>query len=113
MTRQEARLLAEQVCTRLMRMVGIERCTVPQVALLADEFMRVDLDAQAAARLDLWKGPDYELSIVLVTAKGDEGWANLILDRRRHRRVIAMLPPPVVEVLRRHIPVKDADGVKD
>jgi hypothetical protein len=111
MTRQEARLLAEQLCTRLMRMVGIERCTVPQLALLADEFMRVDSEAQAAVRLALWKGPDYELSIVLATTKGGEGWANLILDRRRHRRIIAMLPPPMVGVLKGYIPVKDADGV--
>jgi hypothetical protein len=50
MTRQEARLLAEQVCTRLMRMVGIERCTVPQVALLADEFVRVDIRSIRSSR---------------------------------------------------------------
>jgi hypothetical protein len=34
------------------------------------------------------------------------------LDRRRHRRIIAMLPPPVADVLKRHIPVRDADGIK-
>jgi hypothetical protein len=109
MTRQQARLLAEQLCTRIMRMVGLERCTVPQVALLADEFVRVESEAEAAARLALWKGSDYELSIVMVTSDGHEGWANLILDRRRHRRIIATLPPPVATVLKKHIPVKDAN----
>ena len=110
LTLQDARILADQLCTRIMRMVGIERCTVAQISFLADELVRVDSEAQAAARLRVWKGSDYKLSMVMVTTAGHEGWANLILDRRRGRRFIAMLPPPIAATLKEHFPIKDVGG---
>jgi hypothetical protein len=42
----------------------------------------------------------------MVSTPGYEGWANLILDGSRYERgLITMLPPPIAEVLREHIPL--------
>jgi hypothetical protein len=109
-TRQEARLVAERLCTRIMHMVGLERCTLPQIAFLADELALLDEEARAAARLQLWQGPDFELWMTMVTTEDHAGWANLILDRRGRRRVIAALPPPIAAQLKTHVPVRAADG---
>jgi hypothetical protein len=110
MTRQEARVIAEQLCTRIMRMVGLQRCTVPQIAFLADELVRLDERARDAARLQLWKGPDFELWMTMVTGNEHAGWANLVLDRRGNRRMIAALPPPIAAALKEHFPVRKTDG---
>jgi hypothetical protein len=110
MTRQEARVIAEQLCTRIMRMVGLQRCTVPQISFLADELVLLDERARATASLELWKGPDFELWMAMVTDEEHAGWANLILDRSGRRRVIAALPPPIAAALRTHFPVRAADG---
>jgi hypothetical protein len=45
---------------------------------------------------------DDRLSLVMLTSAGYEGWANLVLDGRRERRFIAVLPPPVAAALKEH-----------
>jgi len=53
----------------------------------------------------------HDLSLVMLRDADRVGWANLILDRER--RYIAMLPPPIAEALKDHVPLADSSAVRN
>jgi hypothetical protein len=106
MTREQAHDRAKQLYLRIMNDVSFGRGIDAPIKMIADELLMVEAEARADARHRVAKGPDYELSLCMVNSPGYEGWANLILDCSRFETgLIAMLPPPIAEVLKEHIPL--------
>lgn len=74
------------------------------LAALTDELSTFAAEARQLWLREFAAGPDHELTLVMISAAGWEGWANLVLDgERRH---IAVLPPPFVDILKEYIPLR-------
>lgn len=108
MTGEEVRVRAERLFLRIMDKISFGRGIDAPIEMIAEELLLVATEAREDARRQIAKGPNSEMSLVMLSAVGHEGWANLILDRER--RYIAMLPPPIAEVLKEYVPLARNGG---